>query len=578
MNRRHGAADRLRAYFVLCGVFVLIAASIGVALWDEDRHDQGARAMAGVQARVLAHTVTGALAFGDREALREYVDALRAGPEIEAVAVYDVNGVALASFDRSDRPGTRWEDPGREVGHGRIVAVEPVEQRGVRLGRVYLRQRAEPLRQKISRYVPAGILLLMGLLMFMVMSLDARTLRRANRDLENQIVQREKAEAALRQSQKMEAIGRLTGGIAHDFNNMLAIVMGSLDLLLRRYANADPNLLRFARDAREGAGRAATLTQRLLAFSRLQPLKPTSVDVARVVEEMASLLRRTLGETIRVEIATSPGLWRAHIDPSELETALLNLAINARDAMPDGGALTLRAANAELEPAAGDLDSEVAPGPYVRVAVADTGAGIPAELLSQVFEPFFTTKPTGKGTGLGLSQVLGFIKQSGGHVRIDSTVGAGTTVELYLPRSRAAETPPPPPPPPLARPRGDVTVLVVEDEPGVRSFATEALAELGYRAVAADGGEAALSRLRQRDDITVLLTDVVMPGVNGQALAEEALRLRPGLTVVFMTGYDRSAIVRQGSLAPGANLVSKPFTIGQLGAVLEKLLGSKPPS
>jgi signal transduction histidine kinase/CheY-like chemotaxis protein len=566
--------DRSRPLLLVGGVILLIGASLGVAVYDEARRRDEDQAMAGVQARVLAHTVTAALSFGDRAALGEYVEALRAGPEIEAVAIYDNAGQPVASFDRTERVGEPWRDPGRELGRRRIVAVAPVDQRGVGLGRVYVRHRAEPLGQRMRRYAPAAILGLMGSLMFAVISLDAQRLRRAYRALQDQIVQREKAEAALRQSQKMEAIGRLTGGIAHDFNNMLAIVMGSLDLLLRRYANADPKLLRFAQEARAGAARAAVLTQRLLAFSRLQPLKPVSADVAKTITDMAGILRRTLGETITVDTVAADGLWRAYIDRAELETALLNLAINARDAMPDGGVLTIATSNAQLDrpPPGADTDPEFAPGPYVMIAISDTGSGIPAEVLSQVFEPFFTTKPTGKGTGLGLSQVLGFIKQSGGHVRIDSEVGTGTRVQLFLPRSSAPEEPAPLPPPALSRVPANITILVVEDEPGVRAFATEALVELGYQVISADRGESAVDLLTARDDVVLLLTDVIMPGMNGQALAARARELRPGLKVVFMSGYDRNVIAQNGTLAPDAHLLAKPFTIAQLGAALELAL------
>jgi signal transduction histidine kinase/CheY-like chemotaxis protein len=419
----------------------------------------------------------------------------------------------------------------------------------------------------------------MASLMFAVMSLDARALRLANRDLEAQIEEREKVEAALRQSQKMEAIGRLTGGIAHDFNNMLGIVMGNLDLLLRRFSDGDPKLVRLAEHAMEGAKRAAALTQRLLAFSRLQPLRPTDADIAKTVTDMTHLLRRTLGETVAVETVSAGGLWRGHIDLPQLETAIVNLAINSRDAMPDGGKLTIETGNAYLDRAYAEADEDVKPGQYVMVAITDTGVGIPANVLGQVFEPFFTTKPTGMGTGLGLSQVQGFIKQSGGHIRIYSEVGVGTTVKLYLPRSQTD----------LDRPvagalrseapgRRDLTVLVVEDEIGVREFAVEALGELGYDVISADGAKAALEQLGAHPEVALMLTDVVMPETNGRVLAEEARRRWPKLRVVFMTGYTRNAIVHNGVVDAGAHLVSKPFSVAQLGAELAAALAEPVPS
>ncbi len=569
-------SDRLRLVFILASVLTLLAASVAVALYDETQYRLQSTEAANVQARVLADTVTAALAFGDHDALQEYVDALRANNGVDAVGVFDNQGRRVASFTRSNlaerlsRVKTAADTPGQ------VIVFAPVEQGGVKLGTVYLRDRTEPVIRRMSRYVAPGFLVVMAILMFAVMGLDARALRIANRELQTEIEEREKAEAALRQSQKMEAIGRLTGGIAHDFNNMLGIVMGNLDLLLRRFQDGDPKLMRLADHAMEGAKRAAALTQRLLAFSRLQPLRPTSADIAKAVTEMTDLLRRTLGETVAVETVSAGGLWRAYIDLPQLETAIVNLAINSRDAMPGGGKLTLETGNAYLDRAYADADEDVTPGQYVMVAITDTGAGIPADVIGQVFEPFFTTKPTGMGTGLGLSQVHGFIKQSGGHVRIYSEVGVGTTVKLYLPRSQTD----------IARPaavatrsqapgRRDLTVLVVEDELGVRDFAVEALTELGYDVIAADGAKTALEQLDAHPEVALMLTDVVMPETNGRVLAEQARKRRPTLKVVFMTGYTRNAIVHNGVLDAGTHLVSKPFTVAQLGAELDATLADK---
>jgi signal transduction histidine kinase len=579
MNDRVARADRFRPILILGGVLILITASILIGLYNERMHDSRASAAADVQARILADTVTAALAFADRPALREYVNAMRADPNLDAVGVYDASDRLVAGFTRSQLANRLADSLNPIAAPGRVIVETPVVQSGTRLGTVYIRERVEPLGQRLSRYAPPALLILMGLAMFLVTTMDAQTLRGANRDLRAQIAQREQAEAALRQSQKLEAIGRLTGGIAHDFNNMLAIVLGSLDLLLRRFADADPKLLRFARDAREGANRAAVLTQRLLAFSRMQPLKPTSADITRIVNDMAALLRRTLRETITVETVAAAGLWRAHIDIAELETAILNLAINSRDAMPDGGKLTIETSNAYLDRAYASTEPDLTPGQYVMVAITDTGFGIAPEILSQVFEPFFTTKPTGQGTGLGLSQVLGFIKQSGGHVRLYSEPGVGTTVKLYLPRSMAVQEPPPaqvvisP-----VKQRRYQTILVVEDEPGVRDFAIEALTELGYDVIAADRPSAALELLEAHPNVNLMLTDVVMPEMNGRVLAERARRRHPTLRVVFMTGYTRNAIVHNGTLDPGTHLVSKPFTLGQLAAELEAALASPPSS
>jgi len=570
---------RLQLAFVLASAIVLVAASIAVALYDESQYRLQTTEAANVQARVLADTVTAALVSGDHEALQNYANALRANSGVDAVGIFDDQGRRVASFTRSHIADRLSQVKTPATAPGQVIVFASVAQGGVKRGTVYLRDRTEPLARRLSRYIAPGFLVLMASLMFAVMSLDARALRLANRDLEAQIEEREKVEAALRQSQKMEAIGRLTGGIAHDFNNMLGIVMGNLDLLLRRFSDGDPKLVRLAEHAMEGAKRAAALTQRLLAFSRLQPLRPTDADIAKTVTDMTHLLRRTLGETVAVETVSAGGLWRAHIDLPQLETAIVNLAINSRDAMPNGGKLTIETGNAYLDRAYAEADEDVKPGQYVMVAITDTGVGIPANVLGQVFEPFFTTKPTGMGTGLGLSQVQGFIKQSGGHIRIYSEVGVGTTVKLYLPRSQTD----------LDRPvagalrseapgRRDLTVLVVEDEIGVREFAVEALGELGYDVISADGAKAALEQLGAHPEVALMLTDVVMPETNGRVLAEEARRRWPKLRVVFMTGYTRNAIVHNGVVDAGAHLVSKPFSVAQLGAELAAALAEPVPS
>lgn len=563
-------SDRARPSLVLASMAVLIASSLTVAIYSERQSIAQARAAAAVQARVLADTVTAALSFGDRAALKEYVNAMRANQQLDAVGVYDEHDRLVAGFTRSRLAS---ELPHTMRAPGRIIVIAPVAQAGQRLGAVYLRDRGEPVGRTLSRYLAPGLLVVMASLMFLVMTLDAQALERTNRALGTQIAEREKAEAALRQSQKMDAIGRLTGGIAHDFNNMLAIILGSLDLLLRRYAQADPKMLRFAREAMEAANRAADLTRRLLAFSRLQPLRPTSADIVTAVNRIAELLRRTLGEGVIVETVSAGGLWRAHVDLSQLETAIVNLGINARDAMPRGGKLTIETANTYLDRAYAEEELEVTPGQYVMVAITDTGTGIAADLIDKVIEPFFTTKPPGMGTGLGLSQVHGFTKQSGGHLRIYSEIGVGTTVKLYLPRSlaeidrtKAAEAAP------AAGCRRDVTVLVVEDEAGVREFAIEALTELGFDVVWADGPSGALELLDAHPEVSLLLTDVIMPETNGRVLAEEALRRRPSLRVVFMTGYTRNAIIHNGTLDADTHLVTKPFTVAGLGAELDAAL------
>ncbi|MEE7450029.1 histidine kinase [Methylobacterium radiotolerans] len=421
-------------------------------------------------------------------------------------------------------------------------------------------------------------LLLAATLAWLVIRTDrrrARELRSANDALRREIAQRERAEGQLRQAQKMEVLGQLTGGIAHDFNNMLAIIVGNLDMLTRRLSAEDTRARAMAENALGGARRAAELTKRLLAFSRLQPLQPQPTDVNRCVCDMSEMLRRSLGEGIAVETVLGGGLWPALVDRPQLESAILNLAVNARDAMAGQGHLTIETANAMLDQAYADDHVEVTPGQYVAVSITDTGVGMSQDVMAKAFDPFFTTKSVGQGTGLGLSQVHGFAKQSNGHVKLYSEPGVGTTVKLYLPRSRVT---PETVQVGAARRSPDLAgqkVLVVEDEAGVRSFALSALRELGCQAIGADGAEMARRILAEHPDVTVLLTDVVMPGETGRALVDSIRDTHPDLIVLYMTGYTRNAIVHNGMLDPGVRLLSKPFTLSDLGRELQAALEEK---
>jgi signal transduction histidine kinase len=405
-----------------------------------------------------------------------------------------------------------------------------------------------------------------------------QTTQRLNETLEARVLERtaelEQAQEALRQAQKMEAVGQLTGGIAHDFNNMLAVIIGSLDLLGRRLGEGDARTGRYVNAAAEAARRAALLTQRLLAFSRQQALRPEPINVNNLVSGMSDLIRRSLGSDIRLETVLGAGTWRIKADPNQLESVILNLAVNARDAMPEGGRLTLETQNAHLDARYSAAHIGVTAGQYVLIAVTDTGTGMPEEVIAKAFDPFFTTKEVGKGTGLGLSQVYGFVKQSGGHVKIYSEVGQGTTVRVYLPRllgseqdgsgeQAAAE---------LLLGESQEVVLVVEDEPTVRQFSVDALGELGYQVLEADGAITALGLIDAHPEIALLFTDVVMPDVNGVKLADEARRRRPDLKVLFTTGYTRNAVVHNGVLDPGVELIGKPFTIEELAGKLREVL------
>jgi signal transduction histidine kinase len=564
-----------RTLLVVMSLAALILASLGLALFAEAHHEKQTRQAAQVQAQILADSVSAALAFNDMDTIREYTSALRANPDIEAVAVYGETGQLVAHYG-PEPIGGRAGPPAD--GDTSIIVNVPVTQNGTRLGSVYFRVRAEAIGIRLARYSGASLLVIMASLMLTVMAFDSRALTRGNARLKQEIAEREAVEAALRQSQKMEAIGRLTGGIAHDFNNMLAVILGNLDLLTRRFPQADQKLLTFVASSQEAAKRAASLTQRLLAFSRRAPLDPRSTDVGKSVADMSDLLGRTLGETIAIETVRSAGLWRAHIDAAQLEMALVNLAVNARDAMPNGGRLTIETTNTYLDRTYANAQAEVVPGQYVLVAVTDTGTGMTPDIIDKVFEPFFTTKPSGLGTGLGLSQVHGFVKQSGGHVTIYSEPSGpnhGTTVKLYLPRSREeGDIVLPEPPKRAHKSRREATVLVVDDEEGVRAFAAEALVELGYDVLSADGADQALSIL-EGADINILLTDVVMPGKSGRVLADAVTKAKPDVRVLYMTGYTQNAIVHNGVLDAGTHLITKPFTIGQLGEELDAIMGMR---
>ena len=384
------------------------------------------------------------------------------------------------------------------------------------------------------------------------------------------------AEDALRQSQKMEAVGQLTGGIAHDFNNLLTGIIGSLEMMQRRAGQGrSVDVQHFAAAAMTSANRAAALTHRLLAFSRRQSLDPKAVDANHLVTGMEELFRRTIGESVRLEIVSAGGLWLTRCDPHQLESSLLNLVINARDAMPDGGTLTVETANAFLDQAYATTARDVSPGQYVCISVTDTGTGMSADTVAKAFDPFFTTKPIGQGTGLGLSMIYGFARQSEGYAKIYSELGHGTTVKLYLPRDLQKK--PDRDSPAFQRALPDVTadeiVMVVEDEATVRDLVIDVLDDLGYRALEAHDGPSGLRILQSDVRIDLLITDVGLPGLNGRQLADAALALRPGLKILFMTGYAHNAAAGKGLLGPGMEIITKPFAIDALATRIAKIMG-----
>lgn len=491
--------------------------------------------------------------------LESTISARRAGKTDEALAI--VNG------DSGYRLMTGIRDT--------IAALRAREQKGLEDSTAF----AENLR--FLSVVGLAIATILVLIIAVATVRDGRRrlaeLAATNKKLEAETIERKQATSQVRQLQKMEAVGQLTSGIAHDFNNMLAIVIGSLDVARRRLSGAEnPTVLQCINNAAEGAERASVLTARLLAFSRQQPLDPKVLDMNKLVSGMSQLLRRTIGEPVEIETVLAGGLWRAFADPAQVESTVLNLAVNARDAMPDGGKLTIETANAYLDEAYAADHPEVTAGQYAMISVTDTGIGMSAEVIERAFDPFYTTKGPGKGTGLGLSQVFGFVRQSGGHVKIYSEVDHGTTVKVYLPRYEGQTTETVAAQEPSALPLGQPLeiVLVVEDEEKVRHVTVDALRELGYTVVEAGSPSDALQQLTANPKIALLLTDIVMPEMNGRNLAERALELKPGLKVIYTTGYTRNAVVHNGILDAGVAFLPKPFSIEQLANKVRQVLDS----
>jgi len=399
--------------------------------------------------------------------------------------------------------------------------------------------------------------------------LHLRVLAEANERLRQEIVERERVEDALRQAQKMEAVGQLTGGLAHDFNNLLAGISGNLELLQRRIDQGRlTDLERYIEAAQGASRRAAAVTHRLLAFSRRQTLDPRPTEINRLVAGMEELIRRTVGPSVDIVVQPGGDLWMTRIDHSQLESALLNLCINARDAMPDGGSITIKTANRMIDAALGKV-LDVPPGAYIALSVTDIGCGMPDDVIKRAFDPFFTTKPLGQGTGLGLSMIYGFARQSGGQISIESEVGKGTTMWLYLPQFLGEHT---------DRPDSDAddemaessqgeTILVIDDEPAIRSLVAEVLGDLGYRVIEASDGAEALSALRSESRIDLLVTDVGLPGgMNGRQVADAGQELRPSLKVLFITGYAESVVIGEERGNGSTEVLTKPFTVDALGA------------
>lgn len=487
---------------------------------------------------------------------------------------------AFSGILRDDQPVTYETAKGLD-GRPRIVATMPVRQFPLVVNI------SKGVGQILAEWHQAATLIAVGaflcvialcfVLWLLVRQFGAHAaLAAADSERNKAVAEREQAEAQLRQAQKLESIGQLTGGIAHDFNNLLIAVLGNLELLKKYTERGEARLHRWASNAFDAANRGAVLTQRLLVFSRRQPLEPHAADLVAMVASMSDLLRRTLGENIDIETHIAPGLWQAFADINQLDNAILNIAINARDAMEGYGRLTIAAANCQIDEQH-DGAAEIAPGKYVLLSISDTGKGIEKDVLDRVFEPFFSTKPVGQGTGLGLSQVYGFVKQTGGHVKIDSAPGQGTTVNLYLPRAEAQESEAADASDSEEQPGGQSqgTVLVVEDDPDVRAYSAEILRDLGYRVREAGNAKSALDMLQERMEFALLFSDVGLPGMKGTELAEEALRLRPHLKVLLTTGYAQDALIERCRFEHGILLLPKPFARAELAQKIKQLLVPK---
>jgi signal transduction histidine kinase/ActR/RegA family two-component response regulator len=541
---------------------VLLAASLLLGLHNERQHREEKVRDVEIQAAILAGSVAAPLAFDDTGSTTEYLGALKANPEIQAAGAYDVNGHFAAGYTRTGAklPSSNRVGPAHFEGSD-VVVTAVVAQNGTTLGSVYLRAATESWARRATRYIGIAILLIMASLLVAVLGISYASVSDAHRRLRAEADGREKAEEALRQSQKMEAMGQLTGGVAHDFNNLLMVASSGLDLMDR---TDDPaRRERLKQGIRQAIDRGAKLTQQLLTFARRSPLKPEVVNLEHRIRGLQDLLDRSLREDVTIDLSFPPELWPVEVDVSQFEVALLNIALNARDAMPDGGTIRMSAQNVP-GPAPDGVD-------MVRLSIADTGTGMAPENIAKVFEPFFTTKGVGQGTGLGLSQVYGFARSSGGDVSIESTVGTGTTIAMLLPRSHktaVAEARDPGSPQPA---RGRYRILLVEDDDHVADLVGEMLDELGYERFRVSSAAAALETLAADAAFDLVFSDMVMPGaMSGLDLAREIARSRSALPVVLTTGYSAAAAA---AMADGLELLTKPYSIQALAGTLRKFLG-----
>ncbi|MGE5563020.1 MAG: ATP-binding protein [Bacillota bacterium] len=552
---------------------LILVGCVAIIFQNESTFRSSRDRQALVAAQVLANSVTAAVDFQDPVAARDAVQAFRANPQVRFVGVFDRAGDPLAAYDPLHRhPGEPLSRLSPPSPTSYRVSV-PVVSAGQRVGTVVYSVQREAVSRRLTRYATLGALAILAALVIITLGLAQSALHRANRELSEraealgqanellaeQIEERAKAEEQLRQSHKMQALGQLTGGIAHDFNNLLTVIQGSADILSRDEV-ADERRKRFAKAIVHAAENAAVLTSQLLAFARRQPLKPELVDLSELVASMTDLLDRTMGERIRIETSLDRNACPVVVDRNQLQSAILNVASNARDAMPDGGTLRISV-------------SEVASGGGERVAavsISDTGHGMDADTASRIFEPFFTTKKTGQGTGLGLSQVYGFATQSGGDVVVDSNPDQGTVITILLPCSESTIVAETPAGEEAVLEQPPAEILVVEDNQEVGQFAQTLLSELGHSVTLATSGEEALELTRKRD-FDVVFSDVVMPGMGGLRLAEQLAQEKPQLPVILATGYSQE-IAQSGS--GGRPVILKPYRLATLSQALVDAIGA----
>jgi signal transduction histidine kinase/ActR/RegA family two-component response regulator len=572
---------------------LLLVAGLMIAFLNERSYRASKVGEITVDAQILGSSVTAALAFDDPEVAQEYVDALRANSEVQAAGAYREDGTLLAGYARAPQGIPAAVVPHSPTFHGVNLDIAlPVKQGDLSVGMVYLRYATDSLVVRLARYGVLGLLVGMAILVVVVLGLAHATLARANRELEGQasdladanrnlrvqIEEREKAEEALRQSHKMEAIGQLSGGIAHDFNNLLTIVQGNLQLMRKRIAEGRIDVGNYLDLATDGLNRASSVTQRILAFSRRQPLTPKPVELNRLIAGMSELVRHSIDANIEVDTRLN-ATWWTECDANQMENVILNLAINARDAMPNGGRLVIETADVSMA-ASGDVPA----GDYIRLTVSDNGIGMSDDVRRRAIDPFFTTKPLGHGTGLGLSMVFGYITQSNGYLDISSQEGKGTRVSILMPRLDPAPAPAADatelqalPAVAALEPRTahTPTVLIVEDEALVRMVAAETIRDEGFNVIDVGHGADALDILKAGAEIDLLITDIKLPGVNGYQLAEAGIVRRPRLKVILVTGFAQDPVPEKLAEA-GAKMFYKPYDLDALASCAKRMLTDRP--